>query len=74
MPVNPARTMLLIAAWPDNLVAPELIVWGIGRRLRRIQWYSRRVTECAYNAAVKELARRGGPLRARASLRARAWP
>ena len=56
MPVNPARTMLLIAAWPDNLVAPELIVWGIGRRLRRIQWYSRRVTECAYNAAVKELA------------------
>jgi hypothetical protein len=51
-----AKTMLLIAAWPDNLVAPELIVWGLGRRLRRIQWYSRRVTECAYNAAVKELA------------------
>ncbi len=25
-----------IAAWPDNLVAPELIVWGIGRRLRHV--------------------------------------
>ncbi len=36
MPVMPARTMLLIAAWPDNLVAPELIVWGIGRRLRHV--------------------------------------
>jgi hypothetical protein len=42
MPVNPAKAMLLIAAWPDNLVAPELIVWGLrvgaaGLRTRRAQ-------------------------------------
>ena len=24
---DPSKTMLLIAAWPDRLVAPELIIW-----------------------------------------------
>jgi hypothetical protein len=48
--------MLLIAAWPDNLVAPELIVWGMTHKFRRIQWYSKRFTECAYNSAVERLA------------------
>lgn len=56
MPADPRKTMLLIAAWPDRLVAPELVVWGMQHRFRRIQWYSKRFVECAYNAAIKELA------------------
>ena len=56
MAVQPAKTMLLIAAWPDKLVAPELIVWGMTHKFRRIQWYSKRFTECAYNSAVERLA------------------
>ncbi len=53
---DPAKTMLLIAAWPDRLVAPELIIWAMVHRIRRIQWYSKRYVECAYNEAVKTLA------------------
>jgi len=34
MPVDPSKTMLLIAAWPDRLVAPELVVWGLSHRPR----------------------------------------
>lgn len=56
MAVNPSKTMLLLAAWPDRLVAPELVVWGMSHKFRRIQWYSQRFVECAYNAAVKKLA------------------
>jgi len=48
--------MLLIAAWPEKLVAPELIIWAMEHRFRRIQWYSKRYVECAYNEAVKTLA------------------
>jgi hypothetical protein len=56
MGVVASKTMLLIAAWPDRLVAPELIIWGMRHKFRRIQWYSKRFVECAYNAAVKQLA------------------
>jgi hypothetical protein len=56
MAVDRSKTMLLIAAWPDKLVAPELIVWGMTHKFRRIQWYSKRFTECAYNSAVERLA------------------
>ena len=56
MPVDPSKTMLLIAAWPDRLVAPELIIWGMQHRFTSIQWYCRRFVECAYNAAIKKLA------------------
>ncbi len=56
MAVDGPRTMLLIAAWPDRLVAPELILWAVKHRFRRIQWYSKRFVECAYNSAVKHLA------------------
>jgi len=48
--------MLLIAAWPDRMVAPELIIWGMTHKLRQIRWYSKRFVECAYNSAVRELA------------------
>ncbi len=53
---DPSKTMLLIAAWPDNLVAPELVLWGVGLRLRRIQWYSKLYVECAYNDATAKIA------------------
>jgi len=53
---DPSKTMLLIAAWPEKLVAPELIIWAMEHRFRRIQWYSKRYVECAYNEAVKTLA------------------
>jgi hypothetical protein len=56
MPADPSKTMLLIAAWPDRLVAPELVVWGLGHRFRRVQWYSQRFVECAYNSAIQKLA------------------
>jgi hypothetical protein len=56
MPLNFSKTLLLIAAWPDKLVAPELIVWGMSHRFHLIQWYSKRFTECAYNLAVERLA------------------
>lgn len=53
---DPSRTMLLVAAWPDRLVAPELIIWAMVNKIRHIQWYSKRFVECAYNSAVKTLA------------------
>ena len=53
---DPSRTMLLVAAWPDQLVAPELIIWAMVHRTHRIQWYSKRYVECAYNHAIKTLA------------------
>jgi len=54
--VDPSKTMLLIAAWPDRLVAPELVVWGMAHKFRRVHWYSQRFVECAYNTAVLKLA------------------
>jgi hypothetical protein len=56
MAVEPSKTMMLIAAWPDRLVAPELIIWATRHRFRRVQWYSKRFVECAYNSAIKRLA------------------
>ena len=56
MPVNPSETMFLIAAWPDNLVAPELIIWGMSHKFKHIFWYSQRFVECAYNSAIKNVA------------------
>jgi len=53
---DPAKSMLLIAAWPDRLVAPELIIWAMEHRFRHIQWYSKRYVECAYNEAIRRLA------------------
>jgi len=52
----PSKTMLLIAAWPAKLVAPELVIWAMQHKISRIRWYSKRFVECAYNAAVKQLA------------------
>jgi hypothetical protein len=56
MALDPSKTMLLIAAWPDNLVAPELVIWGMAHKFRRLHWYNRRFVECAYNSAIKRLA------------------
>ena len=56
MPFDPAKTMLLIAAWPEKLVAPELVIWAMQHKIHRIQWYGRRFVECAYNTAVLKLA------------------
>lgn len=56
MAVIPSKSMLLIAAWPDRLVAPELILWAVEHKIRRIRWYSKRFHECAYNAAIARLA------------------
>lgn len=56
MPIDPSKTMLLIAAWPDCLVTPELMLWATSHRIRYIKWYSKRFVECAYNSAIKHLA------------------
>lgn len=56
MAVDPSKTMLLIAAWPEQLVAPELMLWAAKHKFHKVVWYGRRFVECAYNSAVAKLA------------------
>ena len=60
MSVDPSKTMMLIAAWPDRLVAPELIIWAMWHKFHRVEWYCKRFIECAYNSAIAKIALPGG--------------
>jgi hypothetical protein len=58
MAFDPAKTMLLIAAYPDGMVRPELVAWAMrpDRPFRQVEWYIGRPVELARNRAVRDIA------------------
>jgi len=57
MNFDPAKTIAVVTAWPDLLVAPELVEWlhAVGLTTRQIRYHREgsRDVACAYNHAVR---------------------